>query len=134
MNIRTVFINDEPRLRAGWRLLLQTMLLFLFSIGIGLPLILLITISPALADNLFVNQIVSFIVITGSVFIARRFLDRRSISSLGLKINRRAFADLKIRSSRSYLKPWRPCSFLSSLAGTKSCSAAATICKLWKAA
>ena len=33
MNIRTVFINDEPRLRAGWRLLLQTMLLFLFSIG-----------------------------------------------------------------------------------------------------
>jgi len=96
MNIRTAFINDEPRLRAGWRLLLQTMLLFLFSIGIGLPLILLITISPALADNLFVNQIVSFIVITGSVFIARRFLDRRSISSLGLKINRRAFADLVI--------------------------------------
>jgi membrane protease YdiL (CAAX protease family) len=96
MRFRSIFLNDEPRLRAGWRLLLQQLLQSLFTLGVGLPLALLPIIGIALLDNLFILQFVGFITITGSVFIARRFLDQRSITSLGLKINPRAISDLVV--------------------------------------
>ncbi|MFC1996511.1 lysostaphin resistance A-like protein [Chloroflexota bacterium] len=54
------------------------------------------TFRPGLGGNLFVNQIVTLFAITGSVFITRRFFDRRSISSLGLKINSQVLKDLGI--------------------------------------
>jgi len=96
MNIRTILLNDEPRLRAGWRLLLQTIMQWLFTFGVGLPLAVLALIGIALLDNLFILQLVGFITITGSVFIARRLLDRRSITSLGLELKPRAITDLGI--------------------------------------
>ncbi|MBT3336687.1 MAG: CPBP family intramembrane metalloprotease [Anaerolineae bacterium] len=83
--------SDEPRLRAGWRLFLH----LLIMIPIGL-------LSGALSKVLFPfwhggalrDQLVSLITMTLSVFIARRWFDKRSFSSLGLKLNKKAWIDL----------------------------------------
>jgi len=69
-----IFLSpDERRLRAGWRLLVQT--LFMVIIGVGL--------------SLFIS-----LVIGGSIYIARRFIDKRDFVSLGFKINGQAWQDL----------------------------------------
>ena len=81
---------DEPRLRAGWRLLIQTILFLTIELCIGLPLFILIYIPGIdLPDGLFLalNQVVEIIAVTLSVFLARRYLDKRSFSSLGLKLD-----------------------------------------------
>lgn len=91
-----IFISEsEPRLRAGWRILVQTFLLILVSILIGLPARLFLQyalLSPSML--LLVLEMVSFTAITISVFLARRFLDRRSFTSLGLEANGRVWRDL----------------------------------------
>jgi membrane protease YdiL (CAAX protease family) len=93
--MKSFFISDhEPRLRVGWRLLLQTVLLLVILFGVSVPLVVFILFNPALAQNMFLNQVVSVVSVTASVFFARRLLDQRSITSLGLKINRRALIDL----------------------------------------
>ncbi len=84
--IKRIFINDEPRLRAGWRLLLQTLLIFILSIIFGLPLGLLEFIIPGITNNLLAQQILNVFIMTGSIYIARRWLDRRSFVSLGLNL------------------------------------------------
>jgi membrane protease YdiL (CAAX protease family) len=82
---------DEPRLRAGWRLLLQTILylalsvgLFIISSGLGL--------GGSVASIL--DQIINGVAITGSVYIARRWLDKKSFESLGLNLDRQSFIDI----------------------------------------
>jgi len=88
-----VFISpDEPRLRAGWRLLLQTLLLFVLGIIVSIiGRILGITIDP---ENLIAGQILNLILITGSVYIARRWLDKRSFESLGLRLDIQTLYDI----------------------------------------
>lgn len=95
--LQKLFISpEESRLRAGWRLLGQSLLLLL-TLGI----------LGALGDNylgtladisfaglLLLTTLISCLAITASVFIARRFLDRRTFISLGLKGNMLAFYDL----------------------------------------
>ena len=86
-----IFLSpDEPRLRAGWRLLLQTVLLFVFGIIISIASGFL----GALGRSLIGAQILNFIVITGSVYVARRWLDKRSFESLGLKIDGHTLLDI----------------------------------------
>ena len=75
---------DEPRLRTGWRLLLHTILLFVFGIIISIVTGFIGFLDEPLASIL--NQILNFIVITGSVYVAHRWLDKRSFESLGLKL------------------------------------------------
>lgn len=90
-----IFISSgEPRLRAGWRLFLQTLLFIIFGA---------IVFIAAGALNLggegvdsILGQVLSFIVYTGSVFTARIFFDRRSIESLGLKLNQQALMDILV--------------------------------------
>jgi len=94
MSIISIFVNNEPRLRAGWRLLLQTLLIFVISIIIGLPFGLLALFVPDLFNNLLIQNLLNAAAITGSVLIARRWLDRRSIVSLGLQLNRQTFLDV----------------------------------------
>lgn len=90
-----IFLSpDEARLRAGWRLAIQTLLLVILGFGATL-----LVFTPALLlgfppDSLALSQIVELVAITGSVFIARFFLDRRSIASLGLRPDARAPADI----------------------------------------
>ena len=86
-----IFLSpDEPRLRAGWRLLLQTLLMLVFGTIIG-------AIALALGildlDSIW-GQVLNFLIITSSVYVARRWLDKRSFESLGLKLDRHTLIDL----------------------------------------
>ena len=83
---------DQPRLRAGWRLLLQTILLFIFGTIIAIAAGFI-----SFVDEPFTsiwNQILNFLVITGSVYVARRWLDKKSFESLGLKLSTQTLFDI----------------------------------------
>jgi len=91
--ISKIFISsDEPRLRAGWRLLIQTLLLIIIAI----PVSILAGMIPIRGDGLFLSQIAELITFTVSIFIARRWLDKRSFTSLGFQVNRQTVVDLFI--------------------------------------
>ncbi|MEE8119898.1 MAG: type II CAAX endopeptidase family protein [Anaerolineales bacterium] len=93
---QTVFLSpEEPRLRAGWRLLLHIILYLVVLITLSLGALLLYrgevgviitSISPAI--------MIELVSILSATFLARRFLDYRSFSSLGLQIDRRTVYDL----------------------------------------
>ena len=90
--LQVIFISpDEPRLRAGWRMLLH--LLIIIPIGF---------ITGALSKVLFPfwnggalkDQLINLVAMTLSIFIARRWLDKRPFSSLGLKLDKKMWLDL----------------------------------------
>ena len=91
--LASIFLSpDEPRLRAGWRLLSQLVLYIAFSI-------ILFELWSALGHessepSLIENRIMDLVAVTGSVFIARRWLDKRSFQSLGVKIDRQTLVDI----------------------------------------
>jgi len=88
-----IFISpDQPRLRAGWRLLLHTLLLFIFGIIVSIVAGFIGFVDDSLTSIL--NQILNFIVITGSVYVARRWLDNKSFESLGLKLSKQTLFDI----------------------------------------
>jgi len=87
-----VFISsDEPRLRAGWRLLIQTILLFIFGLVVSLVSLLFHAGGSAAS---ILNQVLNLVAITGSVYVARRWLDKKSFESLGLKLDRQTWIDI----------------------------------------
>ena len=87
-----IFISpDEPRLRAGWRLLIQTVLLILIGLIAGIVASLF---GPAVGGSIFAGEIINFLAFTGSIYIARRWLDKRSFESLGLTLNGRTLSDI----------------------------------------
>jgi membrane protease YdiL (CAAX protease family) len=95
--LQRLFISaDESRLRAGWRLLGQSLLMVL-TLGI-LGLLgnsFLGTLGEiSYAGLLLLTTLFSCLGITFSIFIARRLLDRRTFTSLGLKGNKQAIYDL----------------------------------------
>ncbi|HSB02512.1 MAG TPA: type II CAAX endopeptidase family protein [Anaerolineales bacterium] len=92
---RIFFAPEEPRLRAGWRFLIQTLLFVILIIVFG-ALIGTVVILLGLSQNAgFIwNQIAELLAVTGSVYIARRWLDRRSFESLGLKLDGRTLLDV----------------------------------------
>jgi len=88
-----IFISpDEPRLRAGWRLLIQTVLFIIFS-GIVFSATRFFPSENAPA-SLLINQVLNLIAITGSVYVARRWLDKKSFESLGLKLSKQTWIDI----------------------------------------
>jgi membrane protease YdiL (CAAX protease family) len=98
MNLKSIFISpDENRLRAGWRLLIQSIIfgLFVFCGAVPISLILLIPgVSISFEYLLLFEQIIELFAVGLSVFLARRFLDKRSFTGLGLNVNRQAVADV----------------------------------------
>jgi membrane protease YdiL (CAAX protease family) len=91
--IARIFISqDEPRLRAGWRLLLQTLLMIIVSI----PISIVTTLIKFNGNELLPGQIIELVIFASSIYIARRFLDKRSFVSLGLQVNKQAFVDISI--------------------------------------
>jgi len=93
--LQNIFLSsDEPRLRAGWRLAIHTigynLLLICIAIPFSIP-ILFMGISP---ENLLLNQVIALFAITPSVFLARHFLDKRSLTSLGLKFDLQVLFDI----------------------------------------
>ena len=94
--LKTIFFSpDKPRLRAGWRLILQTILLMLIAFVVGLPFS-LITFIPNMSDSLYLvfSQVIEIIAVTLSIFLATRFLDKRPFASLGLKVNKWLLLDI----------------------------------------
>ena len=89
---RIFFSPDEPRLRAGWRFLIQTILFFLFGTIVA---ILAASLGLDLGSLIFGN-VLNFIAVTGSVFIARLWLDKMSFESLGLKLSQQALIDVLV--------------------------------------
>lgn len=90
-----IFLSpSEPRLRAGWRLLIQTILLVVLSILVGIFLFPLAFLGIDITGDMLWLQLFQIVAVTLSVFLARRLLDRRSIRSLGLEVDRRALLDL----------------------------------------
>lgn len=90
--LASIFISsDEPRLRAVWRLLSQFIIYIFLSI-------ILFDISSALGHESSVSSILDrifdLVSLTSSVYIIRRWLDKRSFESLGLKINRKTLVDI----------------------------------------
>lgn len=95
--LQKLFVSAaENRLRAGWRLLGQGLLL-LVSVAVfgGLGSYLLGSLSNiSFASFLLFTTLIISLAITLSIFIARRYLDRRSFTSLGLQGNKHALNDL----------------------------------------
>jgi membrane protease YdiL (CAAX protease family) len=91
-----IFLSpEEPRLRAGWRLLIQTLLLFIFVFVAGAVIFLLAGFFGQLQiGSLALQQILELLAVTGSIYIARRWLDKRSFESLGLKIDKQTPLDI----------------------------------------
>lgn len=81
---------DQPRLRAGWRLLIQTLLMLVFGTLFGAVAVALDLLN---VDSIW-GQVLNFLTITCSIYVARRWLDKRSFESLGLKFDSRTFLDI----------------------------------------
>ena len=89
-----IFISPgEPRLRAGWRLLAQTFLMVVLAVAAGILMLPLLA-SEDPFNNLLLAQVGQILAFSGSVLLARKFLDRRTIVSLGLRIDRLAWLDV----------------------------------------
>jgi membrane protease YdiL (CAAX protease family) len=93
---RLFFCREERRLRAGWRLAGQFLLMATLFLILGVPLGGLMIVFPNLPGEaiLLASTLISFLAITVSVFLARRYLDRRSFGSLGLIWDRQAAIDV----------------------------------------
>ena len=90
--LRTIFISpDEPRLRAGWRLLLHLFIIAFVGIAFNY-LFKLIPIS--FGGGMLESKLSELFVLTLAIYLARRFLDRRSFVSLGLKLDKKTGLDL----------------------------------------
>jgi membrane protease YdiL (CAAX protease family) len=89
---RRIFISpSEPRLRAGWRLLLQTLLMIVIAVPVSL-LASLVKIDRS--GGVLFSQIIELIIFASSIYIARRFLDKRSFVSLGLQVSKQTLTDI----------------------------------------
>ncbi len=98
-----IFLSpEERRLRAGWRLLVHSMLTILLSLplvvllALGLELLGLMGLEGSLEGFTPALFVVAVPATTIATWIARRFIDRRSFRSLGFHLDRYAFPDLAI--------------------------------------
>ena len=90
--------SDERRLRSGWRLILQLVLMIVLGL-LFVPIIMIAAgllpglnlidaggmLSQESGAGMLAGQAMNLLGITVSVYLARRFLDRRSFRSLGLE-------------------------------------------------
>ncbi len=100
-----VFISpDESRLRAGWRLAIQSIAFLFLLIFASIPIGVLIAFVP-LGPNtqLLLSSIAELPAVTLSVYLARRLLDRRPFASLGLKLDRWTVLDVVAGIAISFL-------------------------------
>jgi uncharacterized protein len=97
------FTPDGSRLRAGWRLAIQTAILLSVGLCVALPIVfILFLLDPSIINfplrlspgQLLLGTIAETIAITTSVFLARKFLDKQPIESLGLKLTIQALFDV----------------------------------------
>ena len=102
--LATLFLSpDEARLRAGWRLFVQSAILLTLGICLSVLLLtVLLVLDPSLLailtnlkpEYMLLGMVAETFAVTVSVFLARRFLDKRSIESLGLKLSIQTLWDI----------------------------------------
>jgi membrane protease YdiL (CAAX protease family) len=95
--LQTIFISPEEfRLRSGWRLLLQSLMLGVIFALLGIIANLGLGLLPDIsyAAFLLLGTLVTSMAVTFSVYLARRYLDRRTFTSLGLRVNSQTLLDL----------------------------------------
>jgi uncharacterized protein len=93
--IAKIFLSpDEARLRAGWRVLAHTVGYNMFLVCLIIPALVPVLAFNVSPQSLWLNEIIAILAVTPAVFLARRFLDRRSVVSLGLKLNGQTILDL----------------------------------------
>jgi len=115
--ILSIFWNSKDRrLRALWRLLIQSSVWLGFQIGLGVAFVLLLLAAAVVGgwmpaqdltdssdrimdllsrpDILLILQIATFVITIGSVWLAGRILDRRKFSDFGFHFSARWFLDL----------------------------------------
>ncbi|MBT3321582.1 MAG: CPBP family intramembrane metalloprotease [Anaerolineae bacterium] len=89
---KNIFISsDEPRLRAGWRLFIHVATIAVIGVGFGLITSLL---PLPTGGGMLVEQLSTLVIITLATYIVRRWIDKRSFKSLGLKTDKKMWADL----------------------------------------
>jgi len=94
-----IFVSaDERRLRLLWRLVGQSALMFLCLALFGIPIGILFALMPSTSLDvvLIPGLLVELLAITLSVFLARKYFDRRSFVSLGFRIDAQAGRDLLV--------------------------------------
>jgi len=91
-----LFSPHERRLRAGWRLALQSIFTLILIAVASIPLVFVISPQELISSERgqVFNGLISLFAFTGSVYLARRWLDQRSFTSLGLKWNGKALREL----------------------------------------
>lgn len=86
IELRTIFFGRRPRrLRAGWRILTQhglELVLYIF-----LHFIFFRNVSDTTQQAFIFDKLLFVAATTLSIFLARRYLDRRSFDSIGLEVN-----------------------------------------------
>ncbi|MBL8103649.1 MAG: CPBP family intramembrane metalloprotease [Anaerolineales bacterium] len=85
--------NDKSRLRAGWRIMIAVILTGLFFNIVDWIRNALSISGPTTA---IVGSLIDFTVVTSAIFLARRFADKRSFTSLGFRINKQAGLDILV--------------------------------------
>ena len=91
-----VFLSpEEPRLRAGWRLLLHALfyLAIMLTLSIG-ALLFFQEVQGGIITSISPLLMIELVSVLSATYLARRFLDYRSFSSLGLQFDRSTLADL----------------------------------------
>ena len=91
---------NERRLRAGWRVLIQSILLLVILSTVSIAVVIL-TVFLGIDLNTLPPLSLSYLLPTAlsmtlAVWMARRLLDRRSFASLGFRLDRRALIDLAV--------------------------------------
>lgn len=98
--LKQIFLSPtESRLRAGWRLLVQVILQLILTVFASLAIFIpfnLLTGSTNLSGPpyLVISEVIEVFTVTLSIFLARRFLDKRTFVSLGLDLNKQALLDV----------------------------------------
>lgn len=93
--LRKIFISPgESRLRAGWRLLVQQFLMLVVMLMVVIPVGVVVFLAPQTETVLLL--LASDIPMVVSVWAARVWVDRRSLASLGLRLNPQAVKDVII--------------------------------------
>lgn len=83
--------DDKSRPRAGWRILIAVLLTGLFFNLVDWIRSALSMTGPTTS---LVGHLIDFAVVTGAIYITRRFVDKRSFASLGFNINKQAGFDI----------------------------------------
>lgn len=93
--IRKIFMSpDEKRLRAGWRLLVHLLSIIIFTILFAIPFGIASEITGI--DMNFLSQFAFGASVILSTWAVRKWIDKRSFTSLGLKRDSRWWKDILI--------------------------------------